>query len=64
LVKVVASRDFHDRFVILNNMEVNTYDASLKDLWNKYLEVSKIEDTAEFLVRLNRVVSCASRQTA
>ena len=48
-VKVVASKDFHDRFVILDEKDVYAFGASLKDLGNKCFEVSKVEDTARFL---------------
>jgi hypothetical protein len=54
-VKVIASKDFHDRFIILDSKEVYAIGASLKDLGNKCFEISKVEDTAEFLVRIGRL---------
>jgi len=55
-VKVITSKDFHDRFVILDNREVYVFGASLKDLGSKCFEVSKLEDTADFLSRLSSIV--------
>jgi len=55
-VRVIASKVFHDRFVILDNREVYVFGASLKDLGSKCFEMSKLEDTAEFLSRLGSIV--------
>lgn len=55
-VSIVACKDFHDRFVIVDRKEVYAFGASLKDLGNKCFEVSKNEDTGHFLSYINKVI--------
>ena len=55
-VKVVATKDFHDRFVIIDEAEVYAFGASLKDLGNKCFEVSKSEDTARFISYVQTII--------
>jgi len=55
-VKIVASNDFHDRFVILDHKEVYAFGASLKDLGKKCFEVSKSEDPARFISYVQEVI--------
>jgi hypothetical protein len=56
-IVLVASKDFHDRFVILDDIYVYAFGASLKDLGNKCFEVSKNEDTAHFISYVKSVIS-------
>jgi hypothetical protein len=49
VVNIVTSKDFHDRFIILDEKEVYAFGASLKDLGNKCFEVSKCEDSGRFV---------------
>jgi len=55
-IKIVASKDFHDRFVILDCTEVYTFGASLKDLGSKCFEVSKSEDSARFISYIQGII--------
>lgn len=43
-LKLVISRDFHDRFMILDNTIVYHIGASIKDVGKKCFAISKIED--------------------
>jgi len=56
IVKVIANRDFHDRFIILDNKEVYVFGGSLKDLGNKCFGVFKSEDSEELLIRVSSIV--------
>jgi len=55
-VNVVASKEFHDRFIILDEKEIYAFGASLKDLGNKCFEVSKIEDETRFLSYVQGII--------
>jgi len=55
-VKVVTSKEFHDRFIVLDEKDVYAFGASLKDLGNKCFEVSKVEDTKYFLAYLQGII--------
>jgi hypothetical protein len=55
-IEIVVSKDFHDRFIILDGTEVYALGASIKDLGNKCFEVSKNEDTERFCDYVNQVV--------
>ena len=55
-VKVVVNKDFHDRFVILDDKEVYVFGASFKDLGNKCFGVFKSEDSGELLARVNSLI--------
>ena len=55
-VQIVANRDFHDRFIILDNKEVYVFGASLKDLGNKCFAVFKIEDSDELVARVSKLI--------
>ena len=59
-VDVIANRDFHDRFIILDNKEVYVFGGSLKDLGKKCFGVFKSEDSAELLKRVSRIVQSES----
>jgi len=59
-IKLIASRDFHDRFVILDNNEVYVFGGSLKDLGNKSFGVFKSEDCKELLKRVSGIVQSES----
>ena len=59
-VSIVACKDFHDRFIILDNKEVYAVGASLKDLGSKCFEISKNEDTERFLAYLKEIVGPVS----
>jgi hypothetical protein len=52
---IVASKDFHDRFIALDGKEVYLFGASLKDVGAKCFGVSEIEDAAEFLTRISKI---------
>ena len=54
---VVTSKDFHDRFIILDNKEVYVFGGSLKDLGKRCFGVFKSEDSEELLKRVNNIVS-------
>jgi hypothetical protein len=53
---VVENKDFHDRFIIIDDKEVYAFGASVKDAGNKCFAVSKNEDTARFLEYVNGVI--------
>jgi len=55
LVQVVKSKDFHDRFIIVDN-EVYAFGASIKDLGSTCFEVSKNEGTERFLEYIKQVI--------
>ena len=54
--KIVVKKDYHDRFVILDNKEVYVFGGSLKDLGNKCFGVFKSEDSEELLKRVSGIV--------
>lgn len=56
-VSIVFCKDFHDRFVILDNKEVYAFGASLKDLGNKCFEVSKNKDATRFVSYVNEIIN-------
>lgn len=55
-VEVVFSRDFHDRFIILDDKEVYAFGASLKDLGKKCFEVSRNEDVEQFIAYVSKCI--------
>lgn len=57
---IISCKDFHDRFIILDNKEVYAVGASLKDLGSKCFEISKNEDTEHFVSYVNGIIE--SRQ--
>jgi hypothetical protein len=54
-IAVVESKDFHDRFILLDDKEVYALGASIKDLGNKCFEISKNEDTKQFIAYVNNI---------
>lgn len=56
-VSVVECKDFHDRFMVLDNSEVYAFGASFKDLGNKCFEVSKNEDTERFISYVDAILN-------
>ena len=50
-----SSKDFHDRFLMLDNKEVCVFGASFKGLGNKCFGVFKSEDCHDFLLQLEAV---------
>ena len=56
VIKIIASNDFHDRFIILDHKEVYAFGASLKDLGKKCFEVSKSEDPARFISYMKGII--------
>lgn len=54
---VASCKDFHDRFIVLDDKEVYAFGASLKDLGNKCFEVSKNEDSARFVSYVNEMIN-------
>jgi hypothetical protein len=56
-VRIIKSKDFHDRFIIVDNKEVYAFGASLKDLGKKCFEVSKNEDTERFVAYVDSIIS-------
>jgi sigma54-dependent transcription regulator len=55
-LRIVENRDFHDRFIIVDDKNVYAVGASLKDAGRKCFEVSKNEDTARFLAYIQSIV--------
>ena len=55
-IKVVANKDFHDRFIILDEKEVFVFGGSFKDLGSKCFGVFKSEDCEELLKRVSDIV--------
>ena len=45
-LKIAISKDFHDRFIIIDDNELYNCGASLKDLGKKCFGINKIEDNA------------------
>ncbi|GHU64387.1 hypothetical protein AGMMS49983_10000 [Clostridia bacterium] len=58
-VTVAESKDFHDRFIIIDENEVYALGASIKDLGNKCFEISKNEDTMHFIRYVKNVISAS-----
>jgi hypothetical protein len=56
-IRIVISKDFHDRFIVLDNKEVYALGASIKDLGNKCFEISKVADTSHFCAYIKQVVN-------
>jgi hypothetical protein len=54
-VNIIKSKDFHDRFIIIDDVEVYTFGASLKDLGSKCFAVFKNEDTKRFVAYVNNL---------
>jgi len=52
-VELIESRDFHDRFLVLDNKAVYLIGASLKDTGKRCFGIAKIEDTKGFLDLIN-----------
>jgi hypothetical protein len=61
---VIDSKDFHDRFIILDNKEVYAVGASLKDLGKKCFAISKSEDLGKVFVKHVQEVIAAHRSEA
>lgn len=55
-VRVVANKDFHDRFIVLDHSDVFAIGASLKDLGKKCFEISKCKDTERFIKYVEQVI--------
>jgi hypothetical protein len=55
-VRMIYSKDFHDRYVIIDNKEVYVFGASLKDLGNKVFTIFKFEDTKLFLGSISEFI--------
>jgi phage regulator Rha-like protein len=55
-VTMIYSKDFHDRYVIIDNKEVYVFGASLKDLGNKVFTIFKLEDTKLFLSSVSELM--------
>ena len=45
ILKVAKTDKFHDRFIIIDNIEMYHLGASIKDLGKKCFGINKIEDT-------------------
>jgi len=56
-VKIVVSKNFHDRFIIVDDNEVYAFGASLKDLGKKCFEVSRSEDAARFIPYVQSIIN-------
>jgi hypothetical protein len=57
-IKVVPCKDFHDRFLVLDDKDVYVCGASLKDLGKKCFGIWKMEDTAaQFAAHVAQVSS-------
>jgi hypothetical protein len=55
-IELVISKEFHDRFIILDNKEVYALGASIKDLGNKCFEISKPTDTKQLCDYVRQIV--------
>jgi L-rhamnose mutarotase len=55
-MNLIESKDFHDRFIILDGKDVYALGASIKDLGKKCFELSKNEDTQRFCTYVQQVV--------
>jgi hypothetical protein len=55
-VRMIYSKDFHDRYVIIDNKEVYVFGASLKDLGNKVFTIFEFEDTKLFLDSISELI--------
>lgn len=62
-VTVVESKDFHDRFIVIDETEVYALGASIKDLGNKCFEISKNKDTRQFISYVKSIVASANTAT-
>ncbi|GHT82938.1 hypothetical protein FACS1894125_6120 [Actinomycetota bacterium] len=49
VINIIKTKDFHDRYVIVDEKEVYLFGASLKDLGKKCFSVVKLEDSKEFV---------------
>jgi hypothetical protein len=58
-LNIITSKDFHDRFIILDSTEVYALGASIKDLGNKCFEISKNNDAQLFCEYVKKVVEDA-----
>jgi len=59
VLKVARTEIFHDRFIIIDNIELYHLGASIKDLGKKCFAISKMEDV-EYIVELNEKIVGAS----
>ena len=59
VLKVARTEFFHDRFIIIDNIELYHLGASIKDLGKKCFAISKMEDV-EYIVELNEKIIGAS----
>ena len=55
-LKIARTDKFHDRFIIVDNIELYHCGASLKDLGKKCFGINKIEGT-EFIESINKIIS-------
>ncbi|MDR1775852.1 MAG: ORF6N domain-containing protein [Actinomycetes bacterium] len=58
-VAVVVNKDFHDRFIILDNKEVYVFGSSLKDAGNKCFGVWKMEDSVQLRATVMGIIASA-----
>ena len=56
-LKLAKTEKFHDRFIILDNIEIYHCGASLKDLGKKCFGVNRIEDNEIIKSIINRVIT-------
>jgi hypothetical protein len=55
-LNIIECHDFHDRFIIVDSMNVYAVGASLKDAGKRCFEVSKNEDTVRFLAYVQSII--------
>jgi hypothetical protein len=54
-LKIIISNNYHDRFIIIDNINLYHIGASLKDLGKKCFAISKIEDN-NFIKNINEII--------
>jgi hypothetical protein len=54
-LKTIISNNYHDRFIIIDNINLYHIGASLKDLGKKCFAISKIEDN-NFIKNINEII--------
>lgn len=59
ILEVAKTEIFHDRFIIIDNVELYHLGASIKDLGKKCFAISRMEDM-EYIVRLNKKIKVVS----
>lgn len=55
-LKIIRTNKFHDRFIIIDNIDLYHCGASLKDLGKKYFEINKI-DGKDFIESINHMIN-------